>query len=133
MNHVLAIDAGTGSVRACVFDTQGTPVAISQRSWEHDPEPGIPGSMSFATDRNWALILEIIHEALAKAEISGSDIAAVSSTSMREGIVLLDSDGHEVGELAPTSMPVLRQRCARWRRTPDSKNASTKEPVRRSH
>lgn len=96
MNYVLAIDAGTGSVRACVFDTGGIPVAISQRSWEHDPEPGIPGSMSFATDRNWTLILEIIREAIAEAGISGTDIAAVSSTSMREGIVLLDSDGHEV-------------------------------------
>jgi autoinducer 2 (AI-2) kinase len=96
MNYVLAIDAGTGSVRACVFDMSGTPLAISQRSWEHDPEPGIPGSMSFATNRNWPLILEIIREAISKAGISGSDIAAVSSTSMREGIVLLDRDGREI-------------------------------------
>ena len=132
MNHVLAIDAGTGSVRACVFDTQGTPVAISQRSWEHDPEPGIPGSMSFATDRNWALILEIIHEALAKAEISGSDIAAVSSTSMREGIVLLDSDGHEVWACANVDARAEAEVRA-LAANPDSKNASTKEPVRRSH
>ncbi|MGO3147504.1 MAG: autoinducer-2 kinase [Leucobacter sp.] len=96
MSYVLAIDAGTGSVRACVFDMTGTPVAISQRSWEHDPEPGVPGSMSFATERNWALVVEIIREALAEAGVAGSDIAAVSSTSMREGIVLLDSDGQEV-------------------------------------
>ncbi|WP_300268859.1 FGGY family carbohydrate kinase, partial [Microbacterium sp.] len=96
MKYVLAVDAGTGSVRACVFDAEGTPVAISQRSWEHDPEPGIPGSMSFATDRNWTLILEIIREAVATAGIDASDIVAVSSTSMREGIVLLDAEGREV-------------------------------------
>lgn len=96
MSYVLAIDAGTGSVRACVFDVAGTPVSISQRSWEHDPEPGVPGSMSFATERNWALVIEIIREALAQAGVTGENVAAVSSTSMREGIVLLDSDGHEL-------------------------------------
>lgn len=96
MTHVLAIDAGTGSVRACIFDLRGTPVTIAQRNWEHDPEPGVPGSMSFATERNWQLILEIIQEALHEAGLRGGDISAVSSTSMREGIVLLDADGQEV-------------------------------------
>lgn len=96
MNHVMAIDAGTGSVRACVFDLEGHPIAISQRGWEHDPELGVPGSMTFATDRNWALIVEIIHEALADAGLTGEDIVAVSSTSMREGIVVLDEAGTEI-------------------------------------
>jgi autoinducer 2 (AI-2) kinase len=96
MSHVMAIDAGTGSVRACIFDLHGSPVAISQRSWEHDPEPGVPGSMGFATERNWALIVEIVREALAKAGLRGDDILAVSSTSMREGIVLLDAEGREI-------------------------------------
>lgn len=96
MSYVLAIDAGTGSVRACVFDTQGTPVAIAQRSWEHDPEVGVPGSMSFATERNWALVIDIIREALEKSRVSGDDIVAVSSTSMREGIVILDEAGEEI-------------------------------------
>ena len=95
-DHVLAIDAGTGSVRACIFDLRGTPMAIAQRGWEHDPEPGVPGSMGFATERNWALIVEVVREALATAGLGGDDVAAVSATSMREAIVLLDDEGREV-------------------------------------
>lgn len=96
MSHVMAIDAGTGSVRACVFNLEGELVSIAQRSWEHDAEQGVPGSMRFATERNWPLIAEIIREALAKANLTGADITALSSTSMREGIVVLDEAGDEI-------------------------------------
>lgn len=96
MSHVLAIDAGTGSVRACVFDLHGNPVAIAQRGWEHDPEPGVPGSMTFAAERNWKIIVELIREVIAQSKVDPTAISAVSSTSMREGIVLLDAEGIEI-------------------------------------
>ena len=46
MSHTLAIDLGTGSCRALVFDLDGRPVATSQREWSHPPVPGVPGSQS---------------------------------------------------------------------------------------
>lgn len=96
MSYVIAIDGGTGSVRACVVDRHGRMIGIAQRPWTHDAEPGVPGSMSFATDRNWLLIVEIIHEALQSAGVQPEDVVAVSSTSMREAIVILDKAGQEV-------------------------------------
>lgn len=96
MSHLLAIDAGTGSVRALVFDAAGSPVATASRPWEHDPELGVPASMGFAVERNWALVVEIVREALASAGVRAEDVVAVSATSMREGLVVLDADGHEI-------------------------------------
>ena len=94
--HTLAIDLGTGSCRAIVFDEDGTQVAVGQREWRHEALPGYPGSQVFDTANGWRLICECIREALAKAALDSSDICAVSSTSMREGMVLYDASGQEI-------------------------------------
>ncbi len=94
--HTLAIDLGTGSCRAIIFAEDGTPVASGQREWRHASAPGVPGSQVFDTATGWRLICECIREALSTAGIAASDIAAVSSTSMREGMVLYDSAGREI-------------------------------------
>ncbi|WP_188036996.1 autoinducer-2 kinase [Actinotalea sp. JY-7885] len=96
MSHVLAIDAGTGSVRAALFTVEGRFVAVASRPWEHDPEPGVPGSMGFATERNHALVLETVREVLATSGIGGSAVQAVSASAMREGLVVLDAAGREL-------------------------------------
>jgi len=96
MSHVLAIDAGTGSVRAVLFTLDGQLVGAAARPWVHDPEPGVPGSMTFATDRNHGLLVECIREVLATTGTPGSAVRAVSASAMREGIVVLDAAGHEV-------------------------------------
>lgn len=91
----LAIDAGTGSCRAAVFDRQGTQVALVQREWRHAPEPGVPGSQVFDTNTNWTLICECVRGVVDAVGDPGR-IAAVSSTSMREGMVLYDEEGAEL-------------------------------------
>jgi autoinducer 2 (AI-2) kinase len=96
MSHLLAIDLGTGSCRAVLFDEAGNQVGIGQREWSHASLPDAPGSQVFDTTRNWALICDCIREALARAAIGPSDVAAVSSTSMREGMVLYDGAGREI-------------------------------------
>lgn len=96
MSHLLAIDLGTGSCRAVLFDERGGQVAIGQREWTHPPLEGAPGSQTFDTQRGWALIGECVREAIATAGIRPTDIAAVSSTSMREGMVLYDAAGTEL-------------------------------------
>ena len=96
MSHVLAIDAGTGSVRAVLFTLDGALVGVASRPWVHDPEPGVPGSMGFATDRNHGLLVECIREVLATTGTPGSAVRGLSASAMREGIVVLDADGSEV-------------------------------------
>ncbi|GAA4289091.1 autoinducer-2 kinase [Georgenia daeguensis] len=96
MSHVIAIDAGTGSVRAVLFDAEGRPVTSAARDWHHDPEPGVPGSMGFAVERNYALVVQVLREVLAASPVPAAEISAVSATSMREGIVVLDAQGREL-------------------------------------
>lgn len=92
----MAVDAGTGSCRAVIFDRSGSQVAISQQEWSHASLPGFPGSQVFDTARNWDLICLCIRNSLEKAAIPASEIRAVSATSMREGMVLYDENGREI-------------------------------------
>ena len=96
MSHVLAIDLGTGSCRAVVFDEAGRQVAIGQREWSHAALPGVPGSQVFDTATNWSLIAECVGEALSTARVPASEVRAVSATSMREGMVLYGREGTEI-------------------------------------
>jgi len=88
--HILTIDVGTGSVRAIVFDPEGRAVAEGQREWFPDLLPAHPGAQDFNTDRAWRLIAECVREALSSSSLKPSDVAAVTATSMREGMVLYD-------------------------------------------
>lgn len=97
VGQLLALDAGTGSCRAVIFDEGGRQVAIAGREWTHKSIPGIPGSMEFDSEKNWLLISDCIREALGQASNVGNcRIDAVASTSMREGIVVYDERGQEV-------------------------------------
>lgn len=96
--YLLAIDAGTGSARAVLFDIQGKQIAIGAKEWTHTPEDGVANSMGFDYEKNWEIICECIVEAA--GEIDVNDILAVSATSMREGIVLYDKEGKEIWAVA---------------------------------
>ena len=93
---LLAIDAGTGSCRAVLFDSDGSQIAIGQREYMHPELVGSPGSQVFDTEANWRLICECVREALASSEGSSERVCAVSATSMREGMVLYDARGREI-------------------------------------
>lgn len=96
----MAIDAGTGSIRAVIFDTKANQIAVAQREWTHLAEENVPNSMSFDYENNWSLVVTCIQEVIKKATISSKDIVGVSATSMREGIVLYDAEGHELWAVA---------------------------------
>jgi autoinducer 2 (AI-2) kinase len=91
---LLAIDAGTGSCRAVLFDVEGREVAIGEREYSHAGLPGVPGSQVFDTETNWWLICSCVREAL--AGIDADRVKAVSATSMREGMVLYNARGQEI-------------------------------------
>ncbi|MEG0943119.1 MAG: autoinducer-2 kinase [Angelakisella sp.] len=94
--YLMALDAGTGSVRAVLFDTDGNQIACAQREWEHKEDPRFPGSMDFDWVYNWDLAVHCIRGALEKSGVAPDSIAAISTTCMREGIVLYDKDGKEI-------------------------------------
>ncbi|HEX5329346.1 autoinducer-2 kinase [Sulfuricurvum sp.] len=98
--YFLVIDAGTGSIRSIIFDTLGNQVAIAQYEWEHIAEAGVAGSMGFDFVRGWELAKRCIRESISTANISALEIAAVSASSMREGIVVYDSEKREIWGVA---------------------------------
>ncbi len=100
MQYLMAIDAGTGSIRAVIFDTNGNQISASQEEWTHLEEENVPNSMSFDFETNWKLTKNCIKNAISKASINPEDILAVSATSMREAIALYDKDGKELWGVA---------------------------------
>ena len=88
MPHILAIDQGTTSSRAIIFDAKLHPVASAQEEFpqyfldsgwvEHDP------------DDLWATVLRTSHAAIAKAGLTARDIAAIGITNQRETTLIWD-------------------------------------------
>ena len=98
--YLMAIDAGTGSVRAVIFDAKGTQIASEQKEWTHLEEEGVANSMSFDFEKNWLLTSECIRGVIKSSGVNAKDIIALSATSMREGIVLYDAKGNELWGVA---------------------------------
>ena len=98
--YLMAIDAGTGSVRAVLFTTDGEQISVAQREWSHLEEEGVPHSMSFDFKENWCLVCECIDTSIKNANIDPQDILALSATSMREAIILYDDEGKELWGVA---------------------------------
>lgn len=96
MKYVMAIDIGTGSGRAVIFDDGGKQIAAAQQEWWHQEDARYPGSMNFDVEGNWRIICACIQQALAKADLDGADIAAVAVSSMREAIICYDQQGREI-------------------------------------
>ena len=113
--YLMAVDAGTGSVRAVLFNERGEQLGCVQREWTHAEDPRYPGSMDFDWKHNWALASECIRGVLAQTDVDPAAIAAVSTTCMREGIVLYDEAGEEIWACANavsyTHLDVYKRQC----------------------
>ena len=93
MKYILALDQGTTSSRAILFDQAGGPVATGQREFrqifpragwvEHDPRE------IFATQR------DVAREAIRKSGVSASDVLAIGITNQRETTILWDRQSGE--------------------------------------
>lgn len=109
MSYLLALDAGTGSVRAVIFDLQGNQIAVGQAEWKHLSVENVPGSMEFDLDTNWRLTCQCIHQALERAHLTAADIQSVACCSMREGIVLYDRNGEAIWACANVDARASRE------------------------
>ncbi len=96
MDYILAFDAGTGSLRAVLFDTDGNQIGCSQEEWIHLSDERYPGSMGFDYEANWSLLIACIKDLLKETGVDPKQIKGISATSMREGIVLYNASGDEI-------------------------------------
>jgi len=90
MKHILALDQGTTSSRAIVFDHGGNVVATSQQEFRQIfPKPGW---VEHDAHEIWATQLHTAKDAIAKAGLAATDIAAIGITNQRETTVVWDRD-----------------------------------------
>jgi glycerol kinase len=86
MSFVLALDQGTTSSRAIVFDRAGEIRASAHQEFRQIfPKPGW---VEHDPTEIWATQSGVLHEALAKAHVGARDIAAIGITNQRETTVL---------------------------------------------
>ena len=85
---VASIDQGTASSRCILFDHEGRIVSVGQK--EHRHHYPRPGWVEHDPEEIWDNVLLVVDEALDKASISRSDLAAVGIANQRETTVLWD-------------------------------------------
>jgi glycerol kinase len=87
-DYVLAIDQGTTSSRAIVFDHSGDIVSTGQI--EHDQIFPKAGWVEHNAEQIWNNVREVVALALSRGNLSHTDIAAVGITNQRETAVVWD-------------------------------------------
>ena len=88
MSFILALDQGTTSSRAIVFDRSGRMRAVAQQEFRQIYP--LPGWVEHDADELWESQLAVAHRALKQAKLEASDIAAIGITNQRETAVLWD-------------------------------------------
>jgi len=102
---ILAIDQGTTSSRALLFDRSGAVVSLAQRAI--DVTYPHPGWVNQDANQIWSVTEAVCREALAQADAGWSQVAAIGITNQRETTILWD---RKTGEpLAPAIVWQSRQ------------------------
>ncbi len=88
MKYILALDQGTTSSRAIVYDERCQAVASAQKEFTQIfPQPGW---VEHDGNEIWQSVLETSRQAIEKAGVKATDIAAIGITNQRETIMLWD-------------------------------------------
>lgn len=93
MKHILALDQGTTSSRAIVFDHTGSVVASAQEEFRQIfPKPGW---VEHDANEIWATQLHTATAAIGKAGLTAADIAGIGITNQRETTLVWDRETSE--------------------------------------
>ncbi len=124
MTYLMAFDQGTTTSRAIIFAGSGEIVSVEQREFhQHFPQPGW---VEHDAEEIWTSQRDVACEALAKAKLKATDIAAIGITNQRETVVVWDRS---------TGAPIHRAIVWQDRRTAavcDRLRAEGREPMVRA-
>jgi glycerol kinase len=88
MKYILALDQGTTSSRAIVFDHNGSVVSVAQQEFRQIfPEPGW---VEHDAQEIWASQSNVAAQALNKVRLTANDVAAIGITNQRETTLVWD-------------------------------------------
>lgn len=106
--YILALDQGTTSSRAILFDKNASIIGISQKEFTQIyPEPGY---VEHDANEIWSTQLEVAKDVINKAKISLDEIATIGITNQRETTVIWDKN---------TGKPIYNAIVWQCRRTAD--------------
>lgn len=87
-SYILALDQGTTSSRAIVFDHAGSIVSVAQKEFpQHFPQPGW---VEHDPEDIWSSQFSVMAEVLAKSGINTDQLAAIGITNQRETTIVWD-------------------------------------------
>ncbi|MEM6729801.1 MAG: FGGY family carbohydrate kinase, partial [Pseudomonadota bacterium] len=90
MTHILAIDQGTTSSRAIIFDADMTPIATAQEEFaQHYPQSGW---VEHDPADIWATVVSTTRGVLERADLRAGDITAIGITNQRETTLIWDRE-----------------------------------------
>lgn len=91
--YILALDQGTTSSRAIVFDRNGAIRSVAQKEFtQHFPQPGW---VEHDPNEIWSSEAAVIAEAISAIDINGKNIAGIGITNQRETTIVWDIDTEE--------------------------------------
>lgn len=95
--YLMALDFGTGAGRCFLISSDGEKSSEKYREWAYQyPEEAQPGGSEFDPREFWLIFADLIRETIQEAGIQPDQIAGISSTAQREGVVFLDKSGQEL-------------------------------------
>ena len=103
----IVIDIGTGNVRVAVSSTNGEILAIQRENIVYHKDKLYPEALYFDPKQLWDQISRLAKKALEDA--GQIDVIALTATSQREGIVLIDSNGN-----SQIGLPNIDHRGREW-------------------
>ena len=88
--YILSLDQGTSSSRAIVFNSDGTPVSVSQKEFtQYFPQPGW---VEHNPMEIWSSETAVIAESISAIGINGKNLAAIGITNQRETTIVWDAE-----------------------------------------
>ena len=86
--YILALDQGTTSSRAIIFDKKGNIISVAQKEFtQYFPKPGW---VEHDPNEIWSTQNGVAAEAIAKKGLNAENIAAIGITNQRETVVVWD-------------------------------------------
>lgn len=91
--YILALDQGTTSSRAIIFDHDGKICSVAQKEFtQYFPKPGW---VEHNPNEIWSSQASVIAESISAIDINGLDIAGIGITNQRETTIVWDVDTEE--------------------------------------
>jgi len=87
----IVVDIGTGNVRVAAASSEGNVLGVAREDISYVKDPLYPDALYFDPDQLWQQVLRLATSVL--SQVPAATVKAITATSQREGIVLIDAKG----------------------------------------